>query len=137
MSLEGETGENTERSTSTENTTFETPTAMPMGETTQPEQTGEAVQAGPPVETKRTQLRIVRENIDTLSRNVGKFRKSHELSTKKLEKQIVSLRGDLASMEKRIAKDAEKSRKKQEAALSRILAKVSAKPNKRKKGSKR
>ncbi len=51
----------------------------------------------PPVEGKRTQLKIVRESIQTLSRDVVDFRKSHEMSTRKLEAQIATLRKDVAA----------------------------------------
>src|SRR5208282_4605237 len=51
-------------------------------------------QAGPQVEGRRTQLKIVRENIDSLSRDVGSFRKNHEVSIKKLEKQVAALRSE-------------------------------------------
>ena len=115
----------------------------------------------PRVEGRRTQLRILRENIQSLSNDVGSFRKSHEGSTKRLEKQIVSLRKDLAShtrtkhvtdlgksvetgnkrlekevvalrnelaaLKSNITRDAARSRAKQEAMLSKILAKVKAK----------
>jgi hypothetical protein len=87
-------------------------------------------QPGPQVEGRRTQLRIVRENIHSLSKDVGSFRKSHEASTKKLEKQVATLRSELAAFKSNIAKDAARSRAKQEATLSKILAKVSAKPSK-------
>ena len=114
--------------------------------------------AGPEVGGRRTQLKIVRENIESLSGDVRKFRKNHELGMKKLEKQVAALRSDLAvhgtsskshvassaRLEKQvatlrkelaalkagIAKDAARSKAKQEATLSRILAKVSAKPAK-------
>jgi hypothetical protein len=119
-------------------------------------------QTGPQVEGKRTQLKIVRENIQSLSKNVGdfskshdasikklekqvaalrselaaqtlskdvgSFRKSHEASAKRLEKQVAVLRGELAALKSGIAKDAARSRAKQEATLAKILAKVSAKP---------
>lgn len=132
----------------------------------------QASQAGPPRgEGRRTQLKIVRENIDSLSRDVGSFRKSHEVSVKSLDKQLASLRKELAArarataagglskdyeasakrMEKQvatlrnelsalksgIAKDAARSRAKQEAMLSKILAKVSAKAKPAKRGRKR
>lgn len=118
-------------------------------------------QAGSQVEGKRTQLRIIRENVQTLSNDLGNFRRNHELGDKKMEKQfaklrselaaqsvsksvgdlrkshdagakrlenqVVSLRKELADMKSRIAKDAASSRAKQEATLSRILAKVSVK----------
>lgn len=115
----------------------------------------------PSSEGRRTQLRIVRENIQSLSKDVGSFRKSHEVNIKSLDKQLTSLRKDLSAraradsgglnkgyeasakrMEKQvaalrkeltalksgIAKDAAKSRAKQEAMLAKILAKVSKTP---------
>jgi hypothetical protein len=142
----------------------EAPSAAP-----QPGQT--AMAGAPSVEGRRTQLRIVRENVKALSKDVGSFRKSHELSIRSLEKQLGSLRKDLAAharvsdsgsldksykasakkMEKQvaalhkelsamksgIAKDAARSRAKQEAMLSKILAKVSAKPKPAKRAKKR
>jgi hypothetical protein len=121
-----------------------------------------------PVEGRRTQLRIVRENIQSLSNDVGNFRKRHEVTTKRLdkqlatlrselaahtrskdvgnlskdykasarrlEKQVATLRSDLSALKGGIAKDAARSRAKQEAILAKILAKVSvkrAKPAKR------
>lgn len=53
-------------------------------------------QAGPQVEGRRTQLRILREKIRSLSKDIGDFRKSHEGSTKRLEKQVATLRNELA-----------------------------------------
>jgi len=131
------------------------------------EQTAQAgAQSG---EGRRTQLKVVRENIQSLSKDVGSFRKSHEVSIKSLEKQLASLRKELSAraradtggagksyeasakrMEKQvatlrnelsalksgIAKDAAKSRAKQEAMLAKILAKVS-KPSKQAKKGKR
>jgi prefoldin subunit 5 len=121
-----------------------------------------ATLAGPKVEGRRTQLRILRENIQSLSKDVGNFRKSHEGSTKRLEKQVVSLRkelathtrskhggdfsksveagtkrlqkevatlrNELAALKSNITRDAARSRAKQEAMLSKILAKVSKSP---------
>lgn len=119
----------------------------------------------PSSEGRRTQLRIVRENIQSLSKDVGSFRKSHEgsiksldkqlsslrkelaararadtgglnkryeASAKRMEKQVATLRKELTSLKSGIAKDAAKSRAKQEAMLAKILAKVGkAKPAKR------
>jgi hypothetical protein len=65
-----------------------------------------------------------------LAKDIGNFRKSHEISSKKLEKQVATLRNELAALKSSIAKDAARSRAKQEAVLSKILAKVSAKPSK-------
>jgi len=98
------------------------------GEATQAPEGQAPMQAGPPVEGRRTQLKRVRENIESLSRDVGRFRKSHESSTKRLEKQVASLRKDLASLRSQTAKDAARSSAKLDAKLSRIMAKVSAKP---------
>lgn len=142
-----------------------------------PMQTGEAAtrtpeaevatRAGPQVEGRRTQLRILREHIQSLSRDVGNFRKSHEGSAKRLEKQVATLRdelaahtrskgignlsksheasakrlekevailrNELAALKSNIAKDAARSRAKQEVILSKILARVSAKPARSKK----
>lgn len=142
------------------------------GNTMKPMQTSEAAlptqpsempaQAAPQAEGKRTQLKIVRENIQYLSADLGNFRRSHEASikriekqvaslrsesapqsisndvanfrkshetgTKRLEKQVSTLRSELATLKKSIAKDAARGHARQEATLSRILAKVSAKP---------
>ena len=129
---------------------------MPMTEASEAE--GMAPAAAPQAEGRRTQLKIVRENIDYLSRQIGKFKKSHEESSRKLEgqvaslrkelaaharsinlsahdkvhteghkrleKQIASLKSDMAALKTQMAKDAAKSRAKEEAALSKILAKV-------------
>lgn len=46
---------------------------------------------------RRTQLKIVRESIQSLSDEVSRFRKSHEASTKKLETHLTSLRRELAT----------------------------------------
>lgn len=77
------------------------------GEAIPPKQTSEtaagtpeaevATHAGPQVEGRRTQLRILRENIQSLSKDVGNFWKSHEGSTKRLEKQVATLRNELAA----------------------------------------
>lgn len=120
---------------------------------------------------RRTQLRIVRENIQSLSSDVTSLRKTHETtvkrlegqvaslrkelaaharskelgdqlkshegSTKKVEKQVAALRNEMAALKGSLAKEAAKSRAKEEAALTRILAKLSPKPSKPKKRSKK
>jgi len=53
--------------------------------------------APPRAEGRRTQLKVVRDSIQILSNEVGRFRRSHEVSTKKLEGQVASLRKDLAT----------------------------------------
>lgn len=114
--------------------------------------------AAPQPEGRRTQLKIVRESIQSLEREVGVYRRSHEASTRKLEahlaqlrkdmtthmhskdlgnhakrhesdtkrleKQISALRGDLASMKGQMAKEAARSRAREEAFLSKVAAKV-------------
>jgi hypothetical protein len=119
--------------------------AMPALRTSEPGvQASEAetpTEAGPhQAGGKRTQLKIMRENLQSLSREVESLRKSHEARTSKLEKEVVSLRKELATMKghslrselvelkKHITKETARGRKQQEATLSRILAKVSAKP---------
>ncbi len=137
---------------------------QPIEQAAQAPEAGATSEARPTVEGRRTQLRIVRESVQSLSSDVGSFRKSHEarakaleaqvaslreelaaytrsrdfgnlvksheVSAKRLEKQVATLRNELAALRSNIAKDAAKSWAKQEATLSRILAKVSAKPSK-------
>ncbi len=116
----------------------------------------EAPKARPKAEGRRTQLRRVSDSLQILSNEVGRFRKSHEVSSKsleaqvaalrkeftahirskdsgghakaheRLEKQITLLRSDMASLKTLMAKEAAKSRAREEAALSRIIAKVKA-----------
>jgi chromosome segregation ATPase len=62
-----------------------------------PEVTSAAPPTPPKAGGRRTQLRIVRESVQSLSKEVGSFRKSHEASTKKLEAHLASLRKDLAT----------------------------------------
>ena len=117
-------------------------------------------EAAPPAEGRRTQLKIVRETIQSLSRDVGSFRKSHEASvkrleaqvaslrkefaihsrskdlsshvkshetdTKRLEKQVATLRNELTALKVHISKEAAKTRAREEASLSKMLAKVRA-----------
>ena len=54
-------------------------------------------QAGPQAEGRRTQLKIVRESVESLSRDIGGFRRSHEASVKKLEKEVAALRSELGA----------------------------------------
>ena len=97
-----------------------------------PMQTGEAAartpeaevatQAGPQVEGRRTQLRILRENIQSLSKDVGNFRKSHEGSTKRLEKQLATLQNELAAHTR--SRDVGDLRKSHEASTKRLEKEV-------------
>ncbi len=70
------------------------------------------------------------------SKEAGGHTKAREADSKHLEKQITLLRNELASLKTQMAKEAAKSRAKEEAALSRIIAKVKAsrpaKPSKKK-----
>jgi len=123
-----------------------------------PETEAMAAPAQPRATGRRAQLKLVREHIQSLSKDVGNFRKSHEASTKRmqaelesmrkelakqpkglsehlkghqvdtkrLEKQISGLRTELASFKKQMAKEAAKSRVREEAAISRIVAKLKA-----------
>jgi ribosomal protein L29 len=160
--MSGESGEGEGMGTEEEPSTG--PVEMPMQsneempETQAPEESSEAPPTVPQPEGRRTQLRRVRDSIQILSNEVGRFRKSHEVSAKKLEaqvaslrkelaaharsndmgahikshdvsnrrleKQISSLRNELVSLRSQMAKEAVKSRAREEAALSRIMAKV-------------
>ena len=51
----------------------------------------------PKVEGKRTQLKIVRESVETLSKDIVEFRRSHELSTRRLEAQIAGLKKEISA----------------------------------------
>jgi hypothetical protein len=92
----------------------------------------QTAQAGAPSgEGRRTQLRIVRENIDSLSRDVGSFRKSHEVSVKSLEKQLTSLRKELAARARAtetggLSKDYESSAKRMEKQVTTLRNELSA-----------
>jgi len=126
---------------------------------TSPESLSEATPAQPQA-GRRTQLKIVRESVESLSRDVGKLRKSSEASakkleshmkslrkefgahtrskdlgehakshradTKRLEAQLATLRKELATFRSQMAKDAARSRAREEAALARFAAKVKA-----------
>jgi uncharacterized protein involved in exopolysaccharide biosynthesis len=66
-----------------------------MGDSAGPEAPSQP--APPQAGGRRTQLRVVRESIMSLSKDIWTFRKSHLASTKKLEKQVAALRSELAS----------------------------------------
>lgn len=62
-----------------------------------PVEVGAPTQAPPQATAgKRTQLKIVRETIESLSKDINSFRKSSEASVKRLEAQVTSLRKELA-----------------------------------------
>jgi hypothetical protein len=113
-------------------TTQERPPGQPSEAAPQapsPEQTAQAgTQSG---EGRRTQLRIVRENIDSLSKDVGSFRKSHEVSAKTLEKQLATLRKELAARARAaetggLSKDYEASAKRTEKQVATLRNELSA-----------
>ncbi len=58
------------------------------------------------------------------SKGSGAHARAHEADTKRLEKQIALLRSDVASLKAQLAKEGAKSRAREEAALSKIIAKV-------------
>lgn len=64
---------------------------MPATEVAGPSVTPEV----PKVGGKRTQLKVMRERVQSLTEEVGDFRKSHEVSTKKFEADLASLRRDM------------------------------------------
>jgi hypothetical protein len=88
---------------------------------------------------RRAALRIIRESVEHVSKDLGNFRKAQDAGSKRLEKQISALRSDIAALKSHIAKETTRVRAKQDAAISRLISKVSApKPKavKKKKASK-
>jgi septal ring factor EnvC (AmiA/AmiB activator) len=63
---------------------------------TPPESLGEATPAQPQG-GRRTQLKIVREGVESLSKEVGHLRKSSEANAKKMEAHLKSLRKELGA----------------------------------------
>ena len=97
--------------------------AMPNTMTeVQPTDAGAGTMEAPKPEGKRTQLKIVRENLEYLASDVGKFRKSHESSVKRLEAQVASLRKEFA--EHANAKDLVLHAKSTEASNKRLEKQV-------------
>jgi hypothetical protein len=94
------------------------PGQMSEADSQSPEPGQTAPAGAPSAEGRRTQLRIVRENIQALSKDVGSFRKSHEVSIKSLEKQLASLRKELAA--RASAKDSGGLSKSYEASAKRM-----------------
>lgn len=149
-----------------EQKTMEPQPAAPMAEA------APAAAEAPRPEGRRTQLKVVREKIESLSSDVSNLKKVHLAnhkrleddiaklrkdldvharskdviqrierhdadSRKKLEKEVAALHQELAAMRKSMEKEAAKSRAREEAAFSKVLAKVKpkakAKPAKRSK----
>lgn len=77
---------------------------------------------------RRAALKIVRENVERVGKDLANFRKSHEASAKRLEKQIGQLRSDVAALKSHVAKEASRARERQEALSAKLLAKMSQKP---------
>ena len=69
-------------------------------------------------EGRRTQLKIVRENLEYLSRDIGNFRSSHTASIKRLEKQVAALRSEVAAT--KLSKDVGSLRKSHDASAKRL-----------------
>ena len=86
---------------------------------------------------KRSALRILSENVDTVAKDISGFRKNHEASAKKLEKQISQVRSELGSLKSQISKENTIATGKQEDYLSKILAKLSAGPKTERKPAKK
>ena len=99
------------------------------GETSETTPSGAAeAQAKPKAKVggRRAALRILRENVDTVSKDLASFRKNHEVSSKRMEKQLASLRNEVTSLKSFISKENARARTKQEALLNKIHAKISA-----------
>jgi hypothetical protein len=118
--LTSETGDS--GATGGDSTDEAVPAAGTSEGTAQPQGAEVPTQTGPPAEGKRTQLKIVRENIQSLSKDVGSLGKSHEVSIKKLEKQVTALRSELAAQT--VSKDVGSLRKSHEASSKRLEKQV-------------
>jgi len=79
---------------------------------------------------RRAALRILRENVDSVSKDLAGFRKTHEASSKKLDKQVSSLRNEVASLKSFISKENARSKAKQEALLNKVITKVNEQKSK-------
>jgi hypothetical protein len=96
------------------------------GELQTPEPAPEAKTKAKRTGGRRAALRILREEVNSLGKEISGFRKSHEANSTKLEKQVAGLRSEVAALKSHIAKEGARARTKQEALLSKILAKVNA-----------
>ncbi|GEM_PF-6714277 len=75
-------------------------TEQPSGETQEAYAPGvgsETQPVAPQTGGRRSQFRVVRESIQALQIEVGRYRKSHEVSAKKMEAQMASIRKDMAT----------------------------------------
>ena len=157
-STESGGGSDEEKMSVQDETSTQSMEVMPTAQA--PEMSGETTPAQPSTGGRRTQLKIVRESVESLSRDVGNLRrsseasakrlethmkslrkefgahtrskdlgehaKSHRADTKRLEKQLATLRHELSSFKSQMAKEAAKSRAREEAALARFAARVKA-----------
>jgi uncharacterized protein YlxW (UPF0749 family) len=78
--------------------------------------------SAPSTEGRRTQLKIVRENIETLSSDIGNFRRKHDGSIRKLQEQIDKLRSELGASS--VSKDVGSLRKSHDASSKRLEKQV-------------
>jgi hypothetical protein len=85
---------------------------------------------------RRAVLRDLRENVGAISKDLSSFRKNDEVSAKRLEKQVSQMHSEVTSLKRLISKESADAMKKQEAYVSRILAKLNSKPRKKAKGKK-
>lgn len=90
-------------------------------------QAAAASKGKPKTSGRRAALRILRENVDNVSKDLTNFRKSHEANSKRLEKQVTSLRNEVTSLKSFISKENARAKGKQEALLSRVLSKLNEK----------
>jgi hypothetical protein len=90
-------------------------------------QSAAPAKAKPKTSGRRAALRILRENVDTVSKDLSTFRKSHEANSKRMEKQVGSLKNEVTSLKSFISKENARARGKQEALLNRVLSKLNEK----------
>jgi predicted RNase H-like nuclease (RuvC/YqgF family) len=96
--MTAETAESGESSEEENISAQEEMSTQPVEETsTPPEGPAEGSPAPPQAGGRRTQLKVVRESVESLSREVGHLRKSSEANTKKLEAHMKSLRKELGA----------------------------------------
>jgi hypothetical protein len=100
--------------------------SMPSGTTEAPSMEEAATPSKKKVSGRRAALKIVRENVDRVGKDLTNFRKSTESSTKRLEKQIAQLRTDISALKSHVAKEATRQREKQESLANKILQRLSS-----------
>jgi len=85
---------------------------------------------------RRALLLSLRENVGAISKDLSSFRKNDGVSAKRLEKQVSQMHSEVTSLKRFISKESADAVKKQEAYVSKILAKLDSKPKKKAKGKK-